>query len=296
MNIGERIYSLRTQKGLSQGDLAEKLEVSRQSVSKWENSSAVPDLDKIIKLSEIFGITIDELVKGNSHTVQSVENDDGKKTDSQKVEYVYVQSRKNAMETRKIAAVILFCMAFLLTFGILLATGSLGGIFYAVPFIVCGIICFAVRKNVGIWCAWSVYIMADVFMRWGTSINPNLIFMTFRFTPEMNYTRLAAAWIWVILLVSLIAFTAVRFKYMPVKDIKKLKIKLVCGWAAYILIYAGRMILARTEMYINMIFEIIKSNAAVYSFFSHIVNFADIFFATILIVHTVRYIYNRNKT
>ena len=64
MNLGERIYMLRTKKNLSQGDLAELLNVSRQSVSKWENNSAVPDLDKIVRLSEVFGITVDELVKG----------------------------------------------------------------------------------------------------------------------------------------------------------------------------------------------------------------------------------------
>ena len=63
MTIGEKIYKLRTERNLSQGDLSEILEVSRQSVSKWENGAATPDLDKIIKLSEVFGITIDELVK-----------------------------------------------------------------------------------------------------------------------------------------------------------------------------------------------------------------------------------------
>ena len=63
MTIGEKIYKLRTEKNLSQGELSELLEVSRQSVSKWENGAATPDLDKIIKLSEVFGITIDELVK-----------------------------------------------------------------------------------------------------------------------------------------------------------------------------------------------------------------------------------------
>ena len=66
MTIGEKIYEYRIAKNLSQGDLADMLEVSRQSVSKWENNAAVPDLDKIIKLSEIFGVSIDELVKGES--------------------------------------------------------------------------------------------------------------------------------------------------------------------------------------------------------------------------------------
>ena len=56
MRLGETIYKLRTEKNLSQGDLAEMLDVSRQSISKWENNSAVPDLEKIIKLSEIFKV------------------------------------------------------------------------------------------------------------------------------------------------------------------------------------------------------------------------------------------------
>ena len=64
MSLGERIYKLRTEKNLSQGELAERLDVSRQSVSKWENNNAVPDLEKIIVLSEIFGVSLDELVKG----------------------------------------------------------------------------------------------------------------------------------------------------------------------------------------------------------------------------------------
>lgn len=44
MNLGERIYKLRSVKNLSQGDLAEILDVSRQSISKWENNNAVPEL------------------------------------------------------------------------------------------------------------------------------------------------------------------------------------------------------------------------------------------------------------
>ena len=66
MQIGENIYKLRTERGLSQGALADVLEVSRQSVSKWENDTSVPELDKLIKMSKLFGVTIDELVYGES--------------------------------------------------------------------------------------------------------------------------------------------------------------------------------------------------------------------------------------
>lgn len=75
MNLGESIYHLRTKHNLSQGDLADALDVSRQSVSKWENNMAVPDLDKLVKMSNLFHVTLDELVTGcapKSTTVHTV--------------------------------------------------------------------------------------------------------------------------------------------------------------------------------------------------------------------------------
>lgn len=63
MTLAEKLFKLRTDQGLSQGDLAEKLNVSRQSVSKWETGQSVPDLDKIIKLADLFGVTVDDLVR-----------------------------------------------------------------------------------------------------------------------------------------------------------------------------------------------------------------------------------------
>ena len=64
MTLGEKICRLRKARGLSQGDLADTLGVSRQSVSKWETDSSVPDLDKLVALSRRFGVTLDELVCG----------------------------------------------------------------------------------------------------------------------------------------------------------------------------------------------------------------------------------------
>ena len=63
MTLGEKILALRTQKEMSQEELAAALEVSRQSVSKWETNQSVPDLDKIIRLADLFGVTVDQLVR-----------------------------------------------------------------------------------------------------------------------------------------------------------------------------------------------------------------------------------------
>ena len=62
MKLGENIYKHRTKHNMSQTALAEALGVSRQSISKWENDSAMPELDKLVKMSELFQITLDELV------------------------------------------------------------------------------------------------------------------------------------------------------------------------------------------------------------------------------------------
>ena len=62
MTLAEKILALRTERNLSQGDLAEKLDVSRQSVSKWETGQSVPELDKLIKLADLFMVSLDELV------------------------------------------------------------------------------------------------------------------------------------------------------------------------------------------------------------------------------------------
>lgn len=62
MTIGEKIYELRVERALSQEKLAEMLEVSRQAVSKWELGQAVPDVDKIIKMSELFSVSTDTIL------------------------------------------------------------------------------------------------------------------------------------------------------------------------------------------------------------------------------------------
>ena len=63
MNMAEKIMDLRKKKGWSQEELAERLGVTRQSVSKWESGQSVPDLNKIVFMSDLFGVTTDYLLK-----------------------------------------------------------------------------------------------------------------------------------------------------------------------------------------------------------------------------------------
>lgn len=62
MNFAEKLYTLRTQSGYSQEVLAEKLNVSRQAVSKWEIGTTLPETDKLIAISNLFNVSIDSLL------------------------------------------------------------------------------------------------------------------------------------------------------------------------------------------------------------------------------------------
>ncbi len=70
MSISEKIYNLRKNKNMSQEELANVLKVSRQTISKWETGESTPDFDKIVPLCDFFGITTDELLKGDNRTLE----------------------------------------------------------------------------------------------------------------------------------------------------------------------------------------------------------------------------------
>ena len=72
MSLPEKLYGLRRTHGLSQEALAEKLNCSRQVISKWENGTTTPDVETLQKYSELFGVSIDSLVKDEAEDMQDV--------------------------------------------------------------------------------------------------------------------------------------------------------------------------------------------------------------------------------
>ena len=83
MNISQKILLQRKKKGISQEDLANALNVSRQAVFKWESSQSVPDMDKIVALSSYFNITTDYLLKDEIETIDGADNYSSKNVDMQ---------------------------------------------------------------------------------------------------------------------------------------------------------------------------------------------------------------------
>lgn len=95
MMLSDKIYKLRKEKNMSQEELAEKMEVSRQSVSKWESGSSVPDIDKIIRLSEIFSVSTDFLLKDNDEVIH--DNSEAE-TDEKKLRLVTIDEAKSFLK------------------------------------------------------------------------------------------------------------------------------------------------------------------------------------------------------
>lgn len=66
MKLAENLKNKRKENNLSQEEVAKKLNISRQSISKWETGTSYPDIENLIKLSELYNISLDELIKGDS--------------------------------------------------------------------------------------------------------------------------------------------------------------------------------------------------------------------------------------
>ena len=92
MILADKIIELRKRAGWSQEDLAEKLDVSRQSISKWESAQSVPDMNKIIRLSELFGVSTDYLLKDNLELEPVAETEDTYGNE------LYISTRSVSME------------------------------------------------------------------------------------------------------------------------------------------------------------------------------------------------------
>lgn len=157
MSIGEKIVELRKKSGLSQAALAEHLHVSRQSVSKWETGQAIPDVDKIVTLSEIFHVTVDDLVK-DSHSIQNEQNG--------KDEFKQVQNKTPGY---------ILMAAGVLLIGISLLTPANIALLGIILFII-GVEWILVKNNLLLVIAWTLFLCtALAFNPWTTGVTTKWI-------------------------------------------------------------------------------------------------------------------------
>lgn len=225
MNIGENIYRLRRQNNMSQGDLADMLDVSRQSVSKWENNSAVPDLDKLIKMASLFRVPLDALVQEQS-SLPPVE-----KTSPIPEKLPEVPEKRPS----SVPGVILLCCAVL----VFLLTGLGGFLYIGAPLLICGILCLCLKHRRGLWCCWVVLFFCSAMLHNSTGVGINPFWL---YIPPLQYDttqvyRLITALV-ANALTALMAFWTLR-SYLPaaISRIRTKKVRLLLGWFLAIVPY-----------------------------------------------------------
>lgn len=162
MTLGQKIFELRNQQKMSQGDLAEKLNVSRQSISKWETDASIPELDKLIMLSDLFGITMDELVR--DELPEKSADEEMKDTEKSSPETVVINKQ---MSTQKIIGFI-FLGAGIICLPMLYLMGP-GALIFSAAFIFFSLICFFTGKYAGLIIAWILTAIAEIIFETGSA-------------------------------------------------------------------------------------------------------------------------------
>lgn len=213
MALSETIYRLRTEHGLSQGDLAAELDVSRQSISKWETGSSVPELDKLVAMSRLFGVTLDELVLGGAQS-DGAEGVEAPEPEAKPVE-------RGRSITQTIVGAVLLAVGALAFFLVTLLGGVLTGLVLALPFLLCGVICLAVRRGAGLWCAWLQFVCFESYIFYATGYSsPFVVLRVILLVPvaSSHYILLA---VWAVIYAGLLAGTALYFAGRPVLSPKR---------------------------------------------------------------------------
>lgn len=156
MTLGEKILKLRSTAKMSQGDLAEKLNVSRQSISKWETNQSVPELDKLIQLSDLFQISMDELVRSDDLDQREKEEAEIPSAEPQPTQVIIQRS----LSTQKIVGFILLALGLLCC---ILALFAGSGLLIIGGYIIfCSILCLVLKRYAGLVIGWITMIQAIV--------------------------------------------------------------------------------------------------------------------------------------
>ena len=214
-------------KGCSQNHLAERLEVSRQSVSKWETDASVPDLKKLMKLSELFEVTLDQLVRGEEQQVPEQEAEE-------RAECLPADAPLSWRKARTVPALVLLGIGCVLLVFLLLLGGSWMAPMVAFPFLVSALIAVTCRRHPVLWSVWAFHFGVGSLFYFSTTIRWTLVLDTFHFDSSNNYTRLALAWVLVVVRVALFLVTVQILRREGKRPSQRTLI--LCGVAVMVLI------------------------------------------------------------
>ena len=206
-SIGERIYDLRNRNNMSQGALADKLNVSRQTISKWENNMCLPEAEKLLQLSEIFGVSIDYILKGK--TIVEPEP-----------VYIYVKdpesenvSKHNERIVRKYVGIVLAIIAGLLSAWLALLGGWVFLIFTG-GLMLLGILFACNVKHPWLIVSWIVYVLTMLTAPFYSSFSLLWIFDSYIY-KDGHLVHLAVAYsLWAVLVILILCTIKAKRGYI----------------------------------------------------------------------------------
>ncbi len=206
-SIGERIYDLRNRNNMSQGNLADKLDVSRQTISKWENNMCLPEAEKLLQLSEIFSVSTDYILKGRTIVEPEPVYIYVKDSDSENV------SKHNEKIVRKYVGIVLAVIFALITI-VILAMG--GTIFAVIPgaVIVLGILLAKNVQHPWLITSWATYIIGVAALPFFTRISPFMIFDPIIYTKGYEIHFLWGWGIWIALAILILCTVKAKRGYI----------------------------------------------------------------------------------
>ena len=203
-NLGEQIYKYRTAKGLSQLELAEALDVSRQSISKWETNVAVPELAKLVKMAELFGVTLDELILDKKAEMPAEEEILVRET----VAEIKREEKKPSM-AKTVFGVIFLVVGILFAGYCLLFSAWLTALAFLTPCVLSAVFCLKQFRFAALWCVETWFGFVAMICYNSMSISWTQIWMTsfLLLQDGANPMRVALAWVLAITLALLIGIT-----------------------------------------------------------------------------------------
>ena len=257
--FGATLAELRKANGLTQLDLADKLGVTDKAVSKWERDLAMPEVENLIKISDLFGVSLDALLRGGDPVVETVEKSEKSENPEpipERESTFPIPEREPAFPPRKIVGTILLCFGALTALFLTLFGDLLSGLIFASPFLLCGAVCFLFKKRLGLLCTWAVFCSVCTYLGFATGMNLGSVFqLTWLMLTvyEGLTTRVIVSWIFAALFVLLTVWTVFSFRKEPIPPKKTLAI-LISSVAVFIAISIFSSLTAKVFAEIQMNF------------------------------------------
>ena len=283
MSLGNNIHRLRTERNMSQGALADELGVSRQSISKWETDGAIPELDKLVKLSSLFGVTLDELVHGEESAP------------TPPPEVTVTQIVHHGSSGRTVAGIVLFGLALLCLLFFTVMGVPAAGLLLMIPFVICAIVLLLCKKHPALYCFWTLVILIDLYLRYATGLSWSTTRLTFMWTYEMNYMRLFIAWMQLLATLTMIVATALSYRKEPLYLEGTARIRYILGWVGVIAVTLS-MHWGTALLYGSRIFLSDISYSGAVRLVSYALDYLRLFLLTVQLTATARWLKTRKSS